>query len=147
MDTYLTVTEAASIVQLSEKYLYEAIRNGTIRTAMYQGSVLVNKQDAEALTPIWKRDDYDHSLSSKEIGIVEASDKYKIPHPTISRWVTAGRIRALRQDGRKKLISEGDIKYFAMRYHNAGGGQGRWVFDEHGNMYQKKTTGSLKLPD
>ena len=147
MDQYLSISEASKIVHLSERYLYELAQKGIIRSAMYQGTVLVNQDDAASITPIWNRDGYDQSLANQEIGIVEASEKYKIAHPTISRWVAAGRIRLLRQEGRKKLISEGDIKYYAAQYHNSGGGQGRWVFDEHGNIYQKKTTSQLKLPD
>jgi len=140
MEQFLTLADAAKIVHLPETYLYELAQNGTIRSAMLSGTVLVSKKDAQALTPIYLRDGYDTSLADQEIGIVEASEKYKIPHPTISRWVKACRIRVLRAEGRKKLISEGDIAYYAKTYHEHGGSQGRWVFDRSGNVYRKKSS-------
>lgn len=139
MDTFVTIPEASKIVHLSEKDLYELIEMGIIKSAMYSGLQLVSKEDAVTFTPIWFRDGYDHALENVEIGIVEASDKYNIPHPTISRWVKSGRIRILKQEGRKKMISEGDINYYAQKYHEQGGGQGRWVFDHAGNIYEKKS--------
>lgn len=138
MDTYLSISDAAQVVHLSEKYLYELVQTGTIRSAIYSGTVLVNQQDAEAHSPIWNREGYDSSLRFVEIGIVEASERYDIAHPTISRWVKSGKITLLRQDGRKKLISEGDVKYYAGLYHAQGGAQGRWIFDKSGNVYAKK---------
>jgi excisionase family DNA binding protein len=138
MDTLLTISEAARIVHLSEKDLYELIKNGTIKSAMHSGTIFVTKEEVTAFTPLQKREGYHNALASVEIGIVEASEKYNIPHPTISRWVKSGLIQILRQDGRKKLISEGDIEYLATRYHQQGGGQGRWIFDARGNLYVKK---------
>lgn len=140
MDEYLSLSEAAKIVHLPETYLYELAKNGTINSAMFSGTVLVSKKDAQALTPIYTREGYDTSLADQKIGIVEASKKYNIPHPTISRWVKASRIRVLGIEGRKKLISEGDIVYYAKIYHEQGGGQGRWVFDQAGNVYTKKSS-------
>jgi hypothetical protein len=77
------------------------------------------------------------SLRGINISIGDASRKYKIPHPTISRWVKRGIIPLLGYRGNRTLIDEADIAYCSEIYHKRGG-SGKWIFNLDGTPYYKK---------
>ncbi len=60
------------------------------------------------------------------ISLSDASRKYGIPHPTISRWVKAKYVTKLLDDGWIVYIKESEIAYLAKAY-KADPGRGSWV--------------------
>jgi len=78
------------------------------------------------------------------IGMNEASRKYDVPQPTISRWAKAGWIRVMGKDpgyvqNRRLWIDEGEVAYCAEVYHlkQAGGRkQGRKLFAGDGTPFE-----------
>lgn len=141
MDTYLTISEAASIAQVDEKMLYELVQCGKIRASMLatSGTTLVNQDDLQNLLPREQREEYKkHAhLAGKGISMRQASQQYGIPHQTISRWVDKGYIKVINHEGRAVLIDEADMAYCAEIY-KANPGQGKWLFTQNGKPYTKK---------
>jgi len=78
-------------------------------------------------------------MAGKGIGMREASQKYGIPHQTISRWVAAGWLPVIARNGRKKLVDQAVMAYAAEIYL-ARAGQGRWVFQPDGVPYRKESS-------
>lgn len=94
------------------------------------------------------------------IGINEASRKYDIPQPTISRWVKRGWIDLLGKDvtypqNRRLLIDECQMAYCAEVYHIKQAeerSQGRRLFNDDGTPFvpispprSKLTSRKIKL--
>jgi len=71
------------------------------------------------------------------IWIGEASRKYNVPHPTLSRWKDKGLIKILGQESNKILLDEQDVAYCAYIYHQDGG-QGKRIFADDGRPYINK---------
>lgn len=73
-------------------------------------------------------------LKGVAISIGNASRKYNIPHPTISRWVKRGLVEQLGMDKNRVLIDEADIAYCAeISSHRPG--RGKWLFNPDGSPY------------
>jgi predicted site-specific integrase-resolvase len=49
------------------------------------------------------------TLEGKPIRVSEASEKYQIPHATLSKWAKRGYIRVIEQRRRLLLLNEADI--------------------------------------
>lgn len=79
------------------------------------------------------------SLNGQEISVNQASKKYGVPSPTLSRWAKRGIIKVLRRGSNKrKYLNEQDVAYCsAIRKQNPG--QGKWVFDDSGIPYTPTT--------
>ena len=73
-------------------------------------------------------------LIGQAIHMGDASRKYGIPHPTLSRWAKKGFIPVLGKDGQKTLLDEGYVAYCATVYKN-NPGQGKRIFDKDGFPY------------
>lgn len=74
-------------------------------------------------------------LAGIKIHISEAARKYKIPHQTISRYVTKGIIKTLGKDGNKVLLDESYVAYVKEVITHKKAGQGKWMFDKDGLPY------------
>lgn len=140
MDTYLKISEATKRYKITENLLNNLIGRGRIRAANMSGSVIVNAADVENSIPKDQRPEYKKfaHLAGCPIGVREASRKYNIPDPSISRWAKAGLIRRLGQAGRKVHLDEQDVAYCAEIYHQNKGGQGKWLFRDDGTPYVAK---------
>lgn len=73
-------------------------------------------------------------LAGCEISISESSRKYKVPPPTISRWVKKGLINRIRKAGARVLIDEADVAYCA-EVQTSRRGQGKWLFNKDRTPY------------
>lgn len=99
---------------------------------------MVKLDDVENMIPLRQRAAYEpfQQLAETPISISAAARKYNVPQQTITRWLQKKfPIAVLGTQGRKKLISEGDVAYFCVIYQQAGGHQGRWVFKGDGIPY------------
>ena len=99
------------------------------------------------------------SLRGIGIGMNEASRKYGIPQPTISRWAKVGWIGVIGKDpgyvqNRRLWIDEAEMAYCAEVYHlkQAGGRkQGRKLFNGDGTPFEpvlpaeKRTSHRLRI--
>jgi len=116
---------------LSKGELLTLVDRGILRvmnTSPFSVSHKMNKQDL----PEYKKHVH---LRGQEIGINEASRKYDVHQPTITRWVKRGLIKRLGTGpNRMVLIDEADIAYCAEIYKNRPG-QGRWLFKKDGTPY------------
>jgi hypothetical protein len=128
MDTFVPLKEAAKVFHYSEENLNALIEVGKIRSAPFTGGKLVSNEDIANL-PKELRPEYDHSLVGVRISMGDASRRYHIPHPTISRWVSKGYIKIIEQGrtGQKVMIDEADIKFCAIIY-SLSPGQGNRAF-------------------
>lgn len=121
MDTYLTITEASQIAHQPEMILRQLARVGIIKSIMTtSGEILVNESDMRGLIA-----QSFHELDGKPISIGDASRKYKIPHPTLSRW-KGKYIKILYTEGQRVFLDEGDVARQAQIYAS-NPGQGRWT--------------------
>lgn len=139
MDNFIPLSEAAQRFHLPDQKLHQLIRVGIIRSAMVINTIYVSEADVMARIPREERPEYKRyaDLDGTPIGISEASRKYGIPHPTISRWIKRGLIHVIGKSGKQKvLINEVDMAYCAEIYRQRSG-QGRWVFNDDGTPYEK----------
>lgn len=83
-------------------------------------------------TPEYKKH---KDLAGQPIHISEAARKYKIPHPTISRYVTKGIIKTLGKDGNKVLLDESFVAYVKEVIKRKKAGQGKSFFNKDGTPY------------
>lgn len=139
MDNYLPVIDAAKLGNLSIEDLNQLIRRGTIKAANFGGEILVREDDV--LSTLTKEELPEFKAVAHLIGIPinlrEASRKYVIPSPTISRWVKKGLISKIGQAGQRVLLDEADVAYCATIY-KAHGSQGKWLFNSDGTPYKKE---------
>jgi hypothetical protein len=124
MDTFVPLKEAAKVFHWSEENLNALVDADKIRSAPFTGGKLVSNEDIANL-PKELRPEYDHSLVGVRISLGDASRRYHIAQPTISRWVSKGYIKIIQKGrtGQKVLIDEADIKFCASIYkENPGQG-------------------------
>ena len=62
------------------------------------------------------------------IHLSEASRKYNIAKPTLSRWIKRGVLKIIARDGNKIYLEEASVKILAQMYQQHGG-QGSHLFD------------------
>jgi len=140
LDTLISLPEAVRKSGLAETSLRALVEKGTIKAGkLPTGEIVVSEQDALAQKPTPKEELPEYKKHAYLKGVAtwvgEAARKYNIPHPTISRWVTAGLIRSLGTSGNKNLIDEADVAYCAEIYHQRRG-QGKWLFNPDGTPYK-----------
>jgi hypothetical protein len=142
LDRLLPLPEAARKFGLAEVKLRALIDKGTIRAGQLPtGEILVSEKDASAQKqlpkeelPEYKKHAY---LKGIEIWMMEASRKYDIPSSTLTRWINAGYISRLSNDGYRTFLDEADVAYCAEIYHKRSG-QGKWLFNRDGTPYKPK---------
>jgi len=149
LPTLIPLSEAARKYGLEEARLRELVEKGKIRAGRLPGSdeVLVSEDEVrgEAIQEkgLRKEDLPEYKKHAdkrgKPIWISKAARDYRIPHPTIVRWVKAGYIRQLGLDGNKVLIDEADVAYCSEIYRQRGR-QGRILFNSDGTPYKPKTS-------
>ena len=147
LPTFITMSEAAHDLGVSEARLRRMIGAGTIKAAQISGETVVSEASVRKFhkqqpisqpsgvrkedLPEYRKFDY---LNGRSIWVRRAEDKYGVPSPTISSWVQRGYIAILGQAGNKILLNEQDVAYCAEIYH-AHKGQGRWLFRSDGTPY------------
>ena len=147
LPTFISTTEAAHQLGVSEARLRRMIEAGTVKAANISGETIVSEasirkfhkqQPISQPTGLHKEDfpeykKYKH-LKGKLISLRVAAKAYNIPPTTISGWITREVISVISQQGRKKYLPEQDMAYFAEIYHDRGG-QGKWLFNSDGTPY------------
>jgi hypothetical protein len=124
MTTQLSPQE---LEKLGQKRLINLVNRGIISVMTAYPITMTTKTDL----PEYQRHAH---LKGHPISIGNASRKYGIPQPTISRWVSRGIITKLGMDKNRVLIDEADIAYCAeIRSQNPGAG--RWLFNPDGTPY------------
>ncbi len=147
LDHFLLLPDAASRLRISEVKLRAWIDKGKIRAAILPGGEIgVSEQAVIVMTPTPKDELPEYQkhahLKGMAIWISEAARKYNVLHQTILKWVNAGYIKRLGNDGYRTFVDEADVAYCAEIYHQRGG-QGKWLFKEDGTPYKKGDTGPL----
>jgi hypothetical protein len=130
MDTYIDINQV-SVTHVS--LLIDLIHTGTIKAIRLGEVIAVAENDLQHALNKEDRADYRQlaALGGVAIGISEAGRKYNVPQQTISRWTKRGWIKVLGREGRKTLINEQDVAFYAHHY-NLAPGQGRWAFTKSG---------------
>lgn len=82
-------------------------------------------------------------LQGQAISLSDASRRYGVKQPTITRWIQAGHIKVLADQGYRIMIDESEAAYCAMIYReklksHGGNLRGVTLFDDNGNPYQMK---------
>jgi excisionase family DNA binding protein len=139
MDTYLTIHEAAKVMQVSEDALNKLALSGKIRSIMATGTLLVNSRDLRTNPGITAQPEYNQfiHLAGVEISMSEAERRYGVLQSTISRWVRDGLIAKIGKHGLQVMIDEAQIATAATIYKNSGGGHGTWIFRK-GQLHNAK---------
>jgi len=112
------------ISKLSPSELKSLVERGILRVTMSNGKIPTKIEE----TPEYQQ--FKH-LKGKKIHIGEASRKYDIPNPTITRWKHKGFLKVLGTDGQKILLDESYVAYCAYVYCQSPG-SGRWAFTKDG---------------
>jgi hypothetical protein len=139
MDTYLTLKDASRLLPL--QVLNQLVDMGIIKSSMLAtGEILLKQKDIQAQLPREDQPEFKRFayLAGQGISIREASVRFGIPNPTISRWVKKGYIKVLGHEGRRVFIDLADISYCAGVYLK-NPGRGKWIFNQSGNPYNKQT--------
>jgi len=147
LPTFITVSEAAQDLGVSESSLRRMIGAGTIKAAQISGETFVSESSVRKFhkqqpirqpggvkkeeLPEYKQ--YAH-LRGIGIGVRQAGSKYTIPNQTIVRWAQRGFVQVLGTDKNKILLNEQDVAYCAEIYH-ARQGRGKWLFRSDGTPY------------
>jgi hypothetical protein len=107
---------------------------------MTDGTIGISQKSVSELLPKEALPEYreNEKLRGMPISISEAGRKYRLNTSTLTRWMQRGLIRQLGKYGRKTLLDEADVAYCAQVYL-LNSGQGKWVFDESGRRYKRKT--------
>jgi predicted site-specific integrase-resolvase len=138
---YVLLSEAAQRYNLELGILTSLVEDGRIDAVEVDGEVAVTERDVASVKEDWEqfpsRSDFKH-LQGKTLGIAEASRKYNIPNPTLSRWSRSGYIKRVGHEGQKVLLDESDVAYCAAVYRQQDGGQGKRIFDRTGKPYIPK---------
>lgn len=112
MKIYKTLQDAADQYNVEPEKLQELIDQGDVRSGMLGDELIVLEDDVR--TCVAERDvtreQFKH-LEGVEIGINQAAIKYRFNTVTISDWVRRGKVRFIRQRGKRKLINEADVAY------------------------------------
>ncbi len=148
----LPLAKAAEKFGVSEFELRAQIEAGTILAGILpNGEIVVsmsngNKSPIESSVPKEQLPEYEkHShLRGVGIGISDAARMYALNRTTVIKWVQAGYIRNLGQDGQKVLIDQADVAYCAEIYHQRGG-VGKWLFNPDGTPYKLKYPNKQKI--
>lgn len=141
IERFITLQTAARLISIPETILIELVSKGRIKAIILEtGEMAVSETELMGLAKKEDRADYQElaSLAGQGIHISDAARKYGIPQQTISRWVARKWIAVLSHQGRKTIIDERDIAWYARYYKEVHGGQGKWVFTPNGIPYQKK---------
>ncbi|MFZ6030090.1 MAG: hypothetical protein ACOYYS_20435 [Chloroflexota bacterium] len=141
IERLITIPEAIKKYGLTEAGLRKLTKVGKIRAGILSsGEVVVNEQDAQAQKPTAKEElpEYEKNahLKGQAISVNEGSRKYEISSKTLSRWVKAGIIKRLSEDGYRVFVDEADVAYCAEVYRQHGG-QGKRLFNKDGTPYHK----------
>lgn len=141
MDIYLPINEAAQVARVEQAVILRAIESGRIRAAMMNGAYIVNRNDLNQPLVRENTPEYQAVLHLKgvRIGVRQAAEKYRVPNPTISRWIDRGLIQRLSGEvlrGQRVMIDEADVAYCAAIYHQ-NPGQGKTLFNPDGTPYKK----------
>jgi len=139
MDVLLSLRDAANLMNISEEGIVQLIHEGEIKAATAEnGTIMVYLTSlplSKTERPEYKRHAH---LQGQAIWIKEASRKYEIPHPTISRWVKSGIIAKVGTFGNHLLIDAADMAYCAEIYRQRGGSKGVHLFNPDGTPYIPK---------
>jgi hypothetical protein len=129
MKIYKTLQDAADQYDVEPEKLQELIDQGDVRCGMLGDELIVLEDDvrtyvAERDVP---REQFKH-LEGVEIGINQAAIKYRFNTVTLSDWVRRGKVRFIRQQGKRKLINEADVAYARALADMKGMRSGRPLF-------------------
>ncbi len=140
MDTYLTISEAVNMLQVSAEVLNKLVQSGRIRTVTTSAGYLVNQSDVTVTLPLTERPEYKEfmHLAGIAISMSEAARRYDVTHSNISRWARDGMIERLGINGRQVLVDEAQVATAAKIFHTNAGRQGVWIF-RGGLPYAKKS--------
>lgn len=139
LELFISPEYAAKQLESTVDEVLQMVDDGKVRAAiMTDGNIGISQQSLFQLLPKEALPVYQEyeDLEGVPIRIFEASNKYNISTPTITRWIQRGLIHLLSKEGRKTYIDEADMAYCA-RVYQLNKGQGKWVFDEGGRPYQK----------
>ena len=107
------------------------------RTSPLSKQKPANKTDPRTLLPEYQK----HlSLRGQPIWVMEATRKYEVPQPNITKWVKRSLIQTLghdKDDPRKLLIDECDMAYCAGVFHEFRNQGRKWLFNRDGTPYVK----------
>lgn len=141
MATYITLDHASKVFAIPVTGLLNLCHSGNIdlHTLKPSGEQIMSEAALLEQLPIVSQPEYQQFawMAGKGIGMREASNKYGIPHQTISRWVAAGWLPVIAEDGRKKLVDAAVMAYAAEIY-KSNQGQGRWIFTANGVPYRRE---------
>jgi len=157
LPTFISATEAAHELGISESRLNAMIESGVIKAAIIHGETVISEtsihkfnkqQPISRPTGIRKEDLPEYRKYRKYIGIPiwisNASRKYDIPNQTIVRWVAKGIIKRIGTDKNKVLIDQADIAYCAEIYRSHPG-RGKWLFNTDGTPYKRQSK-KVRIP-
>ncbi len=119
LELFITPEQAASQLGVNSDSVFQFVDEGKLRAAvMTDGTIGISQQSVNELLPKEALPEYreNEELRGVPISINEAGRKYKLNTSTLTRWMQRGWIRKLGKDGRKTLLDEADVAYFARVY-------------------------------
>jgi predicted site-specific integrase-resolvase len=125
----ITIEEAAQRLGIQPRTLIRYVRSGKIKAKLFRFETMTlievrATQDTNGRTMA-------EAEADEAISISEASRRYGVPQPLLSRWVKWGLIRLLGREGKEYRISAGDVRRLAEIYHEVraqeGGFKGRSI--------------------
>lgn len=122
----MTTMTKADLENLSISQLKNWVERGIVRVDMLTETYPTTMTKFE--TPEYLQVSH---LRGVAIGVREASRKYKVPSPTISRWIKRGIISIIGKSANKLLIDEADVAYCS-NIRSQKPGAGKWLFNSDG---------------
>ena len=128
MDTLLTLPEASQRYHVPLPDLRHHVECGRLWSARFGPEVVVAVDDNGEL----RRNGVDQGaeiamlraqfahLEGAPIRMIEAAERYQIPHQNVARWAHAGHIRILEQGPKLLVLDEADVAIAAEMYRRRG---------------------------
>ena len=143
LPSYISLNEAGRRLGLNPIRLQDLIRVGTLKAARIKGETVVDEEKVDEIATQPKKEDLEEykpflHLKREKIWLREAARKYGIHQPTLSRWVQAGHIKRIDNDGYRIYLDVQDVAYCVLIYSQRGGGQGKRIFNKDGTPYKTK---------
>jgi hypothetical protein len=143
LPSYISINEAGRRLGLNPIRLQDLIRVGTLKAARIKGETVVDEEKVDEIATQPRKEDLkEHKqfahLKGEPIWTSEAARKYEIPQRTLSRWVQAGHIKRMDNDGYRIYLDAQDVAYCVSIYSRRGGGQGKRIFNKDGTPYKTK---------
>lgn len=127
----IPLEEAARRLGIKPRTLLRYAKSGKIRAKLFvvdngERMMLVELKEIREIEKSQRPGAKDEEMKDEEISLREASRRYGIPHPLLSRWIRIGILELRGRAGREYRVSARAVEELAKIYHEVRARHGRF---------------------